>query len=130
MANATLLDIAEYHNDVLASLRLYFSQVTPSFAARFVGRHPLEVLAARVEETDVRSALAILSSIEAAFRVDYECRCQKRMKDDLSRAFRAIHKSRKARVSLDEDIFEAWKENSTGSRQLIGELRGAFRFRH
>lgn len=130
MAKAAILDIAEYHNDVLASLKLYFSQVTPSFAARFVGRHPHEVLAFRVEETDLRSALAVLTSIEAAFRVDYECRCQKRMKDDLSRAFRAIHKLRKARVSLEEDIFEAWRANSTGSRQLIGDLRGAFKFRH
>lgn len=52
------------------------------------------------------------------------------MKDSLSRAFRAIYKSRKTRVSLESDIFEAWIENSTGSRQLISELRGAFKFRH
>jgi len=52
------------------------------------------------------------------------------MKDDLSRAFRTIWKSRKARASLDEDIFEAWKQHSSGSRQLIAELRGAFKFRH
>jgi uncharacterized protein YutE (UPF0331/DUF86 family) len=31
---------------------------------------------------------------------------------------------------LDEDIFEAWKANVTGSKRLIGELRGAFKFRH
>jgi hypothetical protein len=69
-------------------------------------------------------------ALEAAFRVDYECRCQRKMKDDLSRAFRAIYRSRKTSVSLDEDIFEAWGQNSTESRQLIGELRGAFKFRH
>ena len=130
MANSAILDIAEYHNDVLSSLRLYFSQVPASFGARFIGRHLDEVLASRVEETDLRSALAILTNVEAAFRVDYELRCQKRMKDDLSRAFRAIYKSRKARVSLEDDIFGAWRENSTGARQLIGELRGAFKFRH
>jgi hypothetical protein len=130
MANAVILDIAEYHNDVLASLKMYFSQLAPSVAASFVGRLPHEVLASRVEETDFRSAMAILSTLEAAFRVDYEYRCQKRMKDDVSRAFRAIHKLRKSRVGLEEDIFEVWKENSTASRQLIGELRGAFKFRH
>jgi hypothetical protein len=130
MASAEILEIAEYHNDVVASLKLYFREEPPSFSARFIGRHPIDVLAARIEETDLRSALAILTCVEAAFRVDYECRCQKRMKDDLSRAFRAIHKARKARVSLEEDIFESWKENSVGSRQLIGELRGAFKFRH
>lgn len=130
MANSAIFEIAEYHNDVLSSLRLYFSQVPASFGARFVGRRFDEVLASRVEETDLRSALAILTNIEAAFRVDYESRCQKKMKDSLSRAFRAIYKSRKTRVSLESDIFEAWIENSTGSRQLISELRGAFKFRH
>ena len=130
MANAAILDIAEYHSDVVSSLRLYFSQVPASFGPRFVGRRLDEVLASRVEETDLRSALAILANLEAAFRVDYESRCQKKMKDSLSRAFRAIYKSRKTRVSLENDIFEAWWDNSTGSRQLISELRRAFKFRH
>ncbi len=76
MANSAIFEIAEYHNDVLSSLRLYFSQVPASFGARFVGRRFDEVLASRVEETDLRSALAILTNIEAAFRVDYESRCQ------------------------------------------------------
>jgi hypothetical protein len=123
MADAALAEIAAYHNDVVSSLRLYFS----------FGRRPDEIapeLSARLEETDLRSTLAVLTRLEAAFRVDYQCRCEKRMKDDVSRAFRAIHRSRKARVSLDEDIFEAWKENMTQHRRLIGELRGAFRFRH
>ncbi|MGB7132439.1 MAG: hypothetical protein WBD59_16615 [Candidatus Sulfotelmatobacter sp.] len=31
---------------------------------------------------------------------------------------------------MDEDILEAWSEHSSGSRQLIAELRGAFNFRH
>jgi len=117
-------------NDVLSSLRLYFGQTPASFGARFVGRHLDEVLASRVEETDLRSSLAILTRIEAAFRVDYERRCQERMRDALSRAFRDIYKSRKAKVSLEDDIFEAWREISPGTRQLIGELRGAFKFRH
>ncbi len=87
-------------------------------------------LTARLKETDQRSAFFILTSLEAAFRVDYQRRCEKRLKDDLSKAFRAIWKSRQTWVSLDEDIFEAWKEHSSGSRRLIGELRSAFNFRH
>ena len=123
MASTALADIAEYHNDVVSSLKLYFS----------FGRRPDEVapeLTDRLEETDLRSSFVVLARLEAAFRVDYEYRCQKKMKDDLSRAFRTIYKSRKTRVSLEEDIFETWKQNSTGSSQLIGELRGAFKFRH
>jgi hypothetical protein len=137
MGSPAIAAIAEYHNDVERSLRFYFSEASPAFRTRFIGLRPDEALAARdeliadrLEETDQRSAFFILTSLEAAFRVDYEWRCQKRMKDDLSRAFRAIHKSRKAKIRLDEDIFEAWRENFVGLRQLIGELRGAFKFRH
>jgi hypothetical protein len=133
MGSSAIETIAEYHNDVDRSLRLYFSPVSPSFSTRFFGLRPEEIqtdLAARLEETDQRSAFFILTTLEAAFRIDYEYRCQKRMKDDLSRSFRAIHKRRETRVSLDEEILEAWRENWPGLRQLIGELRGAFRFRH
>lgn len=133
MANAAIVRIAGYHNDVIASLKLYFSDVSPNFQERFFGRTPEEIaieLSARLEETDLRSALAIFSAMEAAFRIDYEQRCQARMKDDLSRAFRAMYKVRKRRVGLEEDIFEAWKHKWPGSRQLIGSLRGAFKFRH
>jgi len=131
MADAAIVEIAEYHNDVVSSLRLYFGEMLRVSAADFRSCDAIaNLLTLRVEETDQRSAFFILASLEAAFRIDYECRCQKRMKDDVSRAFRAIYKSRRTRVSLEEDIFEAWKEHSTGSRQLIGELRGAFKFRH
>ena len=125
--------IALYHNDVVSSLILYFSNVSPSFNVSFLGYSPTEVsdeLKAHLDETDRRSALALLISLEAAFRVDYERRCQQRMKDDLSRAFRRISKSRKRNVRLDEDIFESWVRNVDGSAPLIGALRSAFRFRH
>ena len=114
MGNLAIQAIAEYHNDVERSLRLYFSEASPTFRVRFLGLRPEEIvteLASRLEETDQRSAFFILTTLEAAFRVDYERRC-------------------KTKVRLDEDIFEAWRENSTGSHQLIGELRGAFKFRH
>ena len=34
------------------------------------------------------------------------------------------------RVSLEGDIFSAWKQNSTASASTIAELTGAFRYRH
>jgi len=33
-------------------------------------------------------------------------------------------------VSLEDDILEMWKTYSTVSARIIGDLRGAFRFRH
>jgi hypothetical protein len=131
MDSSTIVEVAEYHNDVVASLKC-FSKTSPSFiSTRYFGRPPSEVLAARIEETGLRSAFFVLTALEAAFRSDYLCRCQNKMKDDLSRAFRAIYKDRERNASLDEDIFETWKKKSPNPRrQLIGELRGAFNFRH
>ena len=130
MADAAIVGIAEYHNDVVSSLKSYFSQIQASEEDFRVRKAIANKLAARLKETDQRSAFFTLTTLEAAFRVDYECRCQKKMKDDLSRAFRAIQKLRRSRVSLDEDIFGAWSQHSFGARQIIGELRGAFKFRH
>jgi hypothetical protein len=131
MDSDTIVEVAEYHNDVLASLK-YFSKTSPSFVStRYFGSSLGDVLAARIEETDLRSAFFVLAALEAAFRVDYLYRCQKKEKDDVSRAFRAIYKEREANANLDEDIFETWKRKSSApGPRLIGELRGAFNFRH
>ena len=132
MGRTLLVAIAEYHNDVIASLELYFTDRSPDFVTRFSGysREDLRSeLSSRLEETDLRSALEILTRLEAAFRIDFEYRCQKKLKDVLSRAFRGVRKHRRTAVRLDEDIFETWKQNHADSRKLIGELRGAFRFR-
>ena len=51
------------------------------------------------------------------------------MKGELFKAFRAIHKSGRQNVRLD-DIFDAWKKTVPESKRLIGEMRGAFKFRH
>lgn len=126
-------ELAAYHQDVLASLRLYFSPSAPTFAARFVGKKQGVVdreLALRLDESDVRSAFATLTSLEASFRIDFDFRCRRRLKDDLSIYFRQVKKTRKNAVRLDEDILEGWKRHTDASPALISDLRGAFRFRH
>src|ERR1700738_1159334 len=93
----TIRDVAIYHQDTEASLRLFFTSNHPHFAVRFFGYSPSEVaaeLADRLNETDLRSALALLTRLEAAFRIDYLQRCQTRKRDALSRAFRVLHRSR------------------------------------
>jgi hypothetical protein len=124
--------IADYRNDVASSLRLYFSQSSPTFDSRFLGYSPAEIAAElkeRIDETDRRSSLALLVNLERTFRIDYEYRREKKVKGPLFKAFRAIHKARGKKVRLKDDIFEAWKKSVVGSKPLIGELRGAFRFR-
>jgi hypothetical protein len=125
--------LALYHEDVERSLRLYFSPDAQSYSVRFAGYSKVEVnreLNERLAELELASALSALSAIEAAFRIDYLQRCYLRKKDPLSRAFRRLHKEKEMKVSLEDEIFEIWKEYATGASPLIGNLRGAFKFRH
>ncbi len=125
-------ELAAYHQDAVSSLRLYFSPLAPTFVARFAGETPEDVegqLRTRLDESDVRSSFAVLTSLEANFRIDFDFRCRKRLKDNLSVYFRSVERERGDKVRLDEDILEGWKLHTTGSAALIGELRGAFRFR-
>jgi len=128
----SLQDIQKYHEDAVSSLRYYFTEAPSSFA-RFFDSTPQELtgeLKQRIKETDLRSILVTLATLEAGFRIDYEVRCSKRLKDNLSRALRKLYKARQERVSLDEDIFEAWKTHVAESKTLISDLRTAFRLRH
>jgi hypothetical protein len=127
---ASLLDLADYHRDVGASLQLYFSRSNPDFVALFAGNRSSDVantLAERLHETNMRSALAIMARVEAAFRLDYEWRLKAKKPDAVSIAFR---KHRRKNVRLDEDIWETWKVNYPEKGALISQLRTAFRFRH
>lgn len=130
MPDAAVIEIAEYRKDVVSALRFYFSHGTKAAGVDLRARLENEnMLAARLVETDQRSVFFVLARLEAVFRMDYESRCRNRMKDDLSRAFRRVRKSQR-RVRLDEDIFELWRAHLPASRQLVAELRGAFKFRH
>jgi hypothetical protein len=127
-----LPEIAKHHGDVESSLRLYFS-LSSSFEDRFFGYSPKDVadeLGVRVDEVDLSSSLSVLSSLEAAFRIDYLQRCYRRGKDAVSQKFREIHKEKEYNAQLDRDIFQTWADYSDVSRQIIGDLRSAFRFRH
>ena len=67
-------ELASYHQDTEASLRLFFSPPAPAFAVRFAGKQISEVeqeLTARLDESDVRSAFAVLTRLEASFRIDF-----------------------------------------------------------
>jgi len=71
-------EIASYHQDVMESLRLYFSPLNPVFEGRFFGKTAESVrhqLASRLEELDARSTFVVLTSLEAAFRMDFAARC-------------------------------------------------------
>jgi hypothetical protein len=128
-----LPEIAAHHQDVESSLTLYFSVSSPSYPVRFDGYTTSEVsgeLGKRLGEVDLTSSLTVLASVEAAFRIDYLKRCYRKGKDPVSRAFRDIYKEKRQHASLEDEILEAWINNSSVARSVIGDLRGAFRFRH
>jgi hypothetical protein len=128
-----LSGIAAHHQDLESSLTLYFSADSPNYTVRFdkyAAAKVTDELRERLREADLTSSLTVLASVEAAFRIDYLQRCYRRGKDPVSRAFRDIYKVKQWYVSLENEIFEAWTNNSSGVRPIIRELRGAFRFRH
>jgi hypothetical protein len=120
--------VAEYHRDAESSLRLYFTDAHPDFDARFVGYTRAEVqkeLADRIDETDLRSALAIMSRIEALFRIDYRQRCKKKLPDGIStlqkkseEAFRIIEQRLRA---LEDRMIRL----EADERQIVTEARSA-----
>jgi hypothetical protein len=130
--HSRLLEIAEHHEDLEASLRLYFSDDSPDFTIRFAGYANAEVmeeLSYRLSELGLTSSMAVSASLEATFRIDYLKRCYRRRKDPISRAFREIYKKKHEWASL-EDIFAIWLDTEVAGRRIVGELRGAFHFRH
>ena len=129
--NLSLAQAALHHDDVESSLRLYLSNASPSYAVRFTGYRTDDVtveLRDRLLELDRNSTMSLLSAVEAAFRIDYLQRCYRRGRTTFP-AGSARSTGREARARLD-DIFEVWKNNAAGASEIIGELRGAFAFRH
>jgi|SRR5580704_215903 hypothetical protein len=128
-----LPEIAKHHRDLESSLTLYFSAASPNYLLRFnsyAANEVVDELRTRLEEVDLTSSLTVLTSLEAAFRIDYLQRCYLRGRDQVSRAFRSLYKSKQTRVSLEDEIFDVWANHSAVAPSLISELRGAFRFRH
>ena len=125
--------VAEHHAVVEEAIHLYHTGASPSFQTKFAFYTEDEVLAERDErlyQAGAASAMMVLASIEAAFRVDYERRCNARYKDGLSRTLRELYQDKGARVRLSEDLLEAWKNHGDMTARLVGEIRSAFRYRH
>ena len=125
--------IATHHAVLEEAIRLYHSPSNPRFAVLFEFDTREEIRSKRdsaLHETRAASAMTLLASIEASFRVDYLQRHYARKKDPLSRAFRSLHKEKQENVSLSGDILEAWRMHSDIPPGLLGDIRSAFKYRH
>ena len=127
-----LHQIAAHHAILEEAILLYYSPGNPRYAQLFVFHTANEVRAERdatLHEARAASAMTLLASIEASFRVDYLQRNYAKKRDDLSRAFRALYQEKQQRVSLTDDILQRWREHSDVTSVLVGNIRSAFRYR-
>ena len=129
----SLEDIANYQLDAERSLRLYFSQDNPNFTAIFAGYRMSDVetmLAGILTETDMRSGLVLMARIEAAFRIDYKERSKKKEADAISIELRKLWKKKGKNARLEDEIWDVWRDIGPPTKQIIGQLRSVFKFRH
>jgi hypothetical protein len=134
-SNLELHEITQHHTDTENALKEYYDVdgKREFLPVKFIGYSAKEVFIefrSRIEELKKTSSLTLLSSLEAKLRIDYLKRCYKKGKDGLSKDFRAIHKQKSHRASLEEDILETWKKHYPEKKLLISELLGALKYRH
>lgn len=126
-------DVGEHYGVSVESMNVYYSRFNPAFVSLFQFYTPDEVdkeKEDRLDEVDASLALTLLASIEASFRVDYLRRCYLRKKDPLSRNFRALYKKKGRRVSFENELLDGWKKHSSVPPSLLGDIKGAFNYRH
>jgi hypothetical protein len=82
-----------------------------------------------ISEIEKYTSFDIMTLIEAMFRIDYCYRSENKLKDDLSRDFRAIYKIHARKASLAEHILAAW-EKYNPDIYIFREINAVFKYRH
>lgn len=121
-------DIAAHHRDLEAALRVYYRGEATTRPLQSPDKL-LGVYELRLRELRLQSSLALLTTLEAAFRIDFLERVRRRERDELSRDFREHYKQRGHRVRLRDDIFHLWAKHVPGLRRDLHILREAMLYR-
>ena len=128
-----LYEIGHNYAASIKSTTLFHSRKNPDFLSEFLaytGQEVQQEMEDRLAEIETSLTLTLLASIEAIFRVDYLCRCYDRKRDPLSRHFRDLYKANGARVSLEDELLGGWRQHGSVPAILLGEIKGAFKYRH
>jgi hypothetical protein len=125
----TLEEVAAHHTDVQAGLFEFFAGNSQTLLDRYAGARVDEARERALSELDLTSSLSVLSSVEAALRLDYLYRVYDRWRDPLSRAMRALHRNRGSKARLDEDLIRLWRDTTDVPNVLLNELVGALNYR-
>lgn len=131
----TLAEVARHHLVMQTATYEFFALGTVVLMgnqslAGYAGLPLDEVRSIVLAELDHSSALSVLSCVEAAIRTDYFRRVYAKEKSALSRALRQVYKEREERARLDADLLDCWRQHSDVPKVLIGDLIGAFNYRH
>jgi hypothetical protein len=129
----SIKDIADIYDYRERSLKLLFSAHNGVYADCFYGFSKDEVLDElkyQILEIEKDACLNLLASMEAAFRLDYAIRCEKKDKAEISKNFKLLFDVYEYRLSLEDNIFEEWKKSNLIKPSLIGDLKDAFKYRH
>ncbi|MFS0644680.1 hypothetical protein [Siminovitchia sp. 179-K 8D1 HS] len=124
-----------FFNDTRQALTHYKQSIKKGriVADQFIGFTPNELdewFNQHLEELEKLVCLEMLSSTEAALRMDYLKRIYNRKKDNLSRIFRSIYREKSARASLDQDILENWKLQYPQIKSLIDDYKSLLNYRN
>lgn len=129
-AELNLDDIAIHHANVQAGLFEFFAGNSKVLLERYRETKLDEARDSSLAELDSTSSLSVLSSTEAAIRLDYLRRVYGRWRDPLSKAMKELHQEKENQVRLEEDLLRLWREQTDVPQVLLGALVGAFKYRH
>ena len=121
---------AELHYNNLISNSVISPQVIPM---KFIGMTftELETYFEDYEhELDLITSFNLLSAAEATLRIDFNERVYNREKDDLSRIYRDLYKTKGNKISLEDDIIQNWKEKYPQFNKFFSDFIGALGLRH
>jgi hypothetical protein len=125
-------DINHTHRILINSVNNWFNDKKYSLDIYFFHKSWSEIEQIRItqlSEVEKYTVFDITASIEAMFRIDYNIRCEEKLRDDLSKDFRKTYKTIKNKVRLQEDILAVWRKYNPQNR-ILNELRTIFQYRH
>lgn len=127
-------DVAEFRSDTEKSIRHFYSAaLSGTVDEKFAGYSPEELNNERDERLlmlDQTCGFLVLAALEASFRTDFHARCSRRLKDELSRHFRSLHRRRGKHISFEDGILNGWRKHSPSGGPLLSDLKAALKYRH
>lgn len=129
--NLSIEEIVYYKQDLEKAIRLYYKSYSEyeKFYTYSVDNIN-EEKSLRLKELELNAVFMLLSSMEALFRIDFNIRVNQKLKDELSKEFRNIYKTKQSRVSLEEDILNIWQTHFRELKLIISEYKSALHYRH